>query len=317
MKTRVLERAKSNLLLLCTSIVTVKNMVLNSYYTIIKNYKTREKRITMETKILFTDLDGTLLNSEKTISEKTHQKIMEMLNRGHKFVLSSGRSLDNLKEVREKLNLPKEGVYISAYQGASLYDCSTDTLLIENRLNLDTAQAIFSEVIKAGLYCHTYNGPMMITTSEGREIDYYRRHIPFPYVITNDIREHLTEGPHKILIINLEDRKITDDFRTKIMNMPYGNEIQSAYSSPVFLEFYSKDAGKGNGLRTLCNMLNIPVENSYACGDEENDVTMLQAAGTGIAMQNATPIAKEAADIVTVADNDHDAIAEVIDRFFL
>lgn len=99
--------------------------------------------------------------------------------------------------------------------------------------------------------------------------------------------------------------------------MPYGNEIQSAYSSPVFLEFYSKDAGKGNGLRTLCNMLNIPVENSYACGDEENDVTMLQAAGTGIAMQNATPIAKEAADIVTVADNDHDAIAEVIDRFFL
>lgn len=271
----------------------------------------------MNNKILFTDLDGTLLNSQKKISDKTYEKIMEMTKQGHKFVLASGRSLENIKHVRTALGLTQEGVYITAYHGAVVYDCGREALIAENRLDLEVAQAIYAAAQKAGLYGQAYTDTHILAPAHTKELDFYRRYISQPYYETTDLHSHLTKGPHKLLIIHLENKRLLDDFRSQMMHTSFADSIESVFSNPYYLEFYSKKAGKGNGLRILCNALHIPIANAYACGDEENDISMLQAAGTGIAMKNASPIAKEAADIVTDADNDHDAIAEVIDRFIL
>ena len=67
----------------------------------------------------------------------------------------------------------------------------------------------------------------------------------------------------------------------------------------------------------MADFLGIPVENTIACGDEENDCSMIEAAGLGVVMQNGTDAVKNYADYITTADNDHDGIAEVIDRFIL
>ena len=66
----------------------------------------------------------------------------------------------------------------------------------------------------------------------------------------------------------------------------------------------------------MCRALNILEKNAVAAGDEENDISMIEAAGIGVAMANATPRLKECADYITEHDNDHDGIAEVIDKFF-
>lgn len=271
----------------------------------------------MDTKILFTDLDGTLLNSQKTISQKTYDKIQEMTKKGHKFVLASGRSLENIINVKNTLGLTQEGVYITAYQGAAIYDCCQNRLIAENRLSLDVAQGIYTAAHEAGLYCQAYTDTHIIAPAQTKELDYYRQYIKQPYYETLDLHQYLTVGSHKVLVINLDNKDLLDAFREKMMHSPYADEVESAYSNPRYLEFYSKKAGKGNGLRILCDALHIPIENSYACGDEENDISMLKVAGTGIAMKNASDMAKAATDIVTENDNDHDAIAEVIDRFFL
>lgn len=74
---------------------------------------------------------------------------------------------------------------------------------------------------------------------------------------------------------------------------------------------------KGAALVELCDRLGIGAADAAAAGDEANDVSMIRAAGLGVAMANAVPAAKEAADYVTQRDNNHDGIEEVIRKFML
>jgi hydroxymethylpyrimidine pyrophosphatase-like HAD family hydrolase len=88
------------------------------------------------------------------------------------------------------------------------------------------------------------------------------------------------------------------------------------FSSPKYLEFFPASSGKGEALEKLCEILNIPTMNAIAAGDQENDLSMLTAAGTSIAMCNGIESLKEAADIVTVKDNNNDGLAEVLAGLF-
>ena len=84
------------------------------------------------------------------------------------------------------------------------------------------------------------------------------------------------------------------------------------YSNDRYLEIFPAASGKGSAVRILCEYLHRPLGNALAAGDEANDISMIRAAGTGIAMQNARDEVKAAADIVTAKDNNHDGLAAVL-----
>ena len=88
------------------------------------------------------------------------------------------------------------------------------------------------------------------------------------------------------------------------------------FSNPIYLEIFDKTAGKGNAVRFVCEHFQIPLSNSVAAGDAENDISMLQASGTAVAMANATPEVKACADFITQQDNDHDGLSEAILQLF-
>lgn len=268
-------------------------------------------------KILFTDLDETLLDSSKNISKKTYIKITEMTQAGHILVLASGRSLASVLQVKEHLGLRQEGIYITAYNGAIVYDCTQEKKIDEHRVSLDTAQIIYDLGQQEGIHCHTYSDTHILTPKEDSELAYYRISIHQPYYLTDRLSDYISQGPHKLLAIHLHDQRKLTAFRDKIVNLPCSKELTSAFSNNYLLELFSKDAGKGNSLVSLCRILGIPLANSYAIGDAGNDISMIQAAGTGLAMQNGADSVKEIADYITVHDNNHDAMAEVIDRFIL
>ena len=88
-------------------------------------------------------------------------------------------------------------------------------------------------------------------------------------------------------------------------------------SNEWYLEIISRYAGKGQGLTRFCRTLGIPVSHSLAAGDSENDISMLRAAGTGIAMCNGIPQMpdiEKAADAVTLTDNDHDGLVPFLEQ---
>ena len=101
-----------------------------------------------------------------------------------------------------------------------------------------------------------------------------------------------------------------------ILREKYAQEVEIFRSEPCFLEVVPKDVDKAHSLKRLLKRLNIPREEVVCCGDSFNDITMIQFAGVGVAMANAQEELKQAADYVTRADNDHNGIVEVIEKFF-
>ena len=109
----------------------------------------------MNNKILFADLDRTLLCDDKSISEKNRAAIQKMLERGHYFVLATGRPVESGRIVAKDLGLTSPGCYMIAFNGAVIYDCAADRVLYKSALPIEVAQEIFDRAHKAGIYAQT------------------------------------------------------------------------------------------------------------------------------------------------------------------
>ena len=97
----------------------------------------------------------------------------------------------------------------------------------------------------------------------------------------------------------------------------YPQQLDAFFSCEQYLEIIPRGLSKGNVLVQLAQRLGIPIENTVAAGDAANDLSMLRAAGIGVAMCNGTDEAKAAADAVTCRDNNHDGIAEIIEKYLV
>ena len=140
---------------------------------------------------------------------------------------------------------------------------------------------------------------------------YYNRVIRRPIIVTNDIVAALPEDPCKVIAIELHDAERLERFRGAIMER-FGDTLTTVYSNPYYLEIFRKEAGKGSAVIRLAAHLGIRLEDTIAAGDEQNDISMIEAAGLGIAMCNATEEGKKSADVITAYDNDHDGLAEYL-----
>jgi len=114
-----------------------------------------------------------------------------------------------------------------------------------------------------------------------------------------------------MLAISLHNYEKLETFRKRISGWAE-NKVRLIYSSDQYLELFPWDAGKGSSLLFLCDYFGIPVSDAYAAGDAENDISMLEAAGCGIAMKNATDNVKAQADVVTELTNDQDGLADMM-----
>ncbi len=267
-------------------------------------------------KILFTDLDGTLLNNESKVSEYSYDVLKRMTAAGHKLVLASGRPLKSIIEVKDKAGLDMPGVYITASNGALIYDCDTGVILHSEPVPMDLVKKIWDMALREGLHIQTYSQDNIITPVHDREIDRYTSKIHMPVIYTDDPTEVLKEPPAKMLSISLDDPERLEGFRLKVLK-EYGDILDSLYSNSYYLEVYNRLAGKGESLKWLCSHLGVSIDDSYAAGDAMNDVSMIEAAGHGIVMLNAPDDMKIHADIITDRDNDSDGLALVIEREIL
>lgn len=262
-------------------------------------------------KILFTDLDGTLLNNESQVSAKTQAFLKDFIAAGNKLVLSSGRPLDSILEVKEQAKLDYPGIFIIASNGALVYDCDNKKPIRELRMPLSYVSYLQAQAKAQNLHIQTYNDDAIITAVEDEEIKYYRRKIHLPLLLSDNYTEALTKEPFKMLAIHLTDHSRLTAFCDSIADWAE-DKIQYIFSNTKYLELFVKEAGKGNAVRFVCDYFHVPLSDSFAAGDAENDISMIEAAGCGIAMANATPEVKKAADVITPKDNDNDGLADYL-----
>ena len=273
------------------------------------------KGINMNTKIFFADLDGTLLNKEKQITPVTYQTLKEWTEKGHKLVLCSGRALDSVINVRETLGLGDfSNMYLIGYNGGEIYDCTTKTLLNRVALSYEAAKKCFEIAKRHDIHIQTFSDSHIITEKEDEEIIFYKKAVHTPVIFADDFMPYLDKEPCKCLAVFLHNKELIETFKQEI-TQELGDEVTVMTSTPNYIEMFPISSGKGFSVKWLCEYLNLPLENALAAGDEMNDISMIEAAGVGIAMENARDFVKEIADVVTEHDHNNDGLVPVLKQY--
>lgn len=264
-------------------------------------------------KMLFTDLDGTLLNNDSMVSPETKAFLDDFLANGNKLILSSGRPLDSILEVKRDAGLTQKGILLTCSNGTLIYDCDNRCPILEKRLPMAYVSYLQEKAKEYGLHVQTYRDDAIISPADDPEIRFYRRKIHLPLIISPDLTQALDKEPFKMLAISLDDFEKLESFRKGIADWTE-DKIQTIYSNTMYLELFDWNAGKGNAVRFICDYFNVSLSDTYAAGDAENDISMLEAAGTGIAMANASDNVKKHADIITELDNDKNGLADMMQK---
>lgn len=266
-------------------------------------------------KILFTDLDGTLLDDQKQISEKNRKAIDRALSIGHKIVITTGRPLCSAQKLSKELGLTKNGCYAIAFNGGIIYDCFEKKTIFEQTLLHEDVRRLFDEAKKVGIHAQTYSDTCVLAEKPNQDFDRYASVIAISKKVVPDVLSELkTKRPAKVLMI--ADHERLEQFRLSTLSWRSG-KIDAIFSCPNYLEFIPQGVSKGNAVQTLCRFLNLSLSSSIAVGDAENDISMIQTAHIGAVMKNASDTMKTYGNYVTSFDNNHSAIAEIIETFML
>lgn len=271
----------------------------------------------MERKALFTDLDGTLLNSSSEISPGNRAAIEALRNAGHHIVLSTGRPLASALKQAHTLGLTGKGCFLIAFNGGVLYDLEKHKVIDRVVIPLPLVFGIFDEINRRGIHIQTYSEDHVLVEPrcENATAMKYCKRLGMDYQVIPSVRT-LTRAPEKILLID-QDSRTKLDLVIEEVSPDYRESLDFYYSSRELLEIVPKGVNKGSAILKAAEYLGVSPENTVACGDEANDITMLQTAHYGIAMKNAAASVLEVIPLVTKHDNDHDGVAEIIEEYFL
>ena len=271
----------------------------------------------MEKRMLFMDLDGTLLNDRKEITAGNRAALEAALQRGHGVIITTGRPLKSAMNQARKLGLDKPGCFLIAYNGAMIYDWEKNRQLFAQTLEIPTVLDIFDYVNRQGFHLQTYDtwDVLVEPRCDNAIVREYCDLIRMDFKVIRSVHTDLQEEPVKVLIIEKEDLAGIQRLQKEI-GEHFGDKVDTFFSNPTYMEVVPVGMNKGVAVQMLCEMMNVPIENAVAVGDAANDLSMIEAAGIGIAMANGTNEVKLVANYVTTCDNNNDGIAEVVERFF-
>ena len=255
------------------------------------------------------DMDGTLLNSRKQVSEETLREIRKAVSLGKTIVYATGRAVCEMEEYFDQLPEIRYAVFAS---GAGLYDVQERRAFGLQTIPAELAMRVIDAVKEIGLIALStavFEGIAKHSLEDDRQVKPYRPMYERAMTRVEDIRAFAEAHQGEILKMNVYHTNPEDRLRTKERLADL--QLEKVFSEVTSLECSAKGVDKGTGLAALCRYLGIDPERSIAVGDAPNDLPMIRTAGLGVAMGNAKPEVLEAADVV-VADNDHDGCAEAI-----
>lgn len=271
----------------------------------------------MNRKALFLDMDGTTLDDNRQISQENLEALRKAVEAGHEVVITTGRPTVSARMLREKYGLDKIGCrYVIAYNGGIMQDCETGEIFFSQTMPLDYVKELIVYAREAGLYLQSYEGDLVLTDIDDENLAQYANKTGMGTKVVGDLLEEIIEEPCKVLVINIRDHDVMEVFRQKMEPWAEG-KVDMFFSCKEYLEVVTKGICKGNALRAFCERTGILVENTVSAGDENNDLSMIEAAGVGCAVANAVPAVKAVADYITERDNNHSAIAEIVEKFIL
>lgn len=278
----------------------------------------------MDLKVIVMDIDGTLLNGEKIISTRTKDKLIEAQKKGIKVVLASGRPTQGMLPLAEELEMDKYEGFLVSYNGSQVYDVKTKEILFNQAIPANLANDILKHLADFNVVPMVDHGEYMYVNNAFFDIDY---EVPaghfnivhyevrggnFKVSEVDDFSKVIKEPVNKILVAGNPDYL---EKHHEAMRAPFGDSTTAAFSAPFYFEYTDQGIDKAKALSEVFPDMGITSENMISFGDGQNDRSIIEYAGIGVAMSNAVPEILDLADEVTTS-NDEDGIADFLDKFF-
>ncbi|KOA20796.1 sugar phosphatase YidA [Clostridium homopropionicum DSM 5847] len=293
-------------------------------------------------KLIAIDIDGTLLKNDKTISTSTIKAIKEASAKGIKIVLSTGRPIQGLEKYAKQLNIISNDDYGIACSGAFVKCLGTKEVLFESTLTYDDMQYLYNvaKQLKITLNILLQKEALILTPTlnitsqleallsglDMKIVDFNTLNKDITINRAVYINENLHFKEHLVGVIKRNNYTLTipktsngnDSLVLDRENTPKElfNKFTVLRPSYNTLEILSKGVTKGTGIQLIAEKLGIHKDDVICIGDSGNDIDMINFAGLGVAMGNATTEIKEVADFVTLS-NEEDGVAHVINKFIL
>ena len=275
-------------------------------------------------KLVALDLDGTLFDNSSRISERNLTAIRSITDKGIHVVISTGRPFEGIPFDQIK----GTGInYAITANGSGIYEISTGKCLYENAMDEELVTPILNFLLTRDIHMDAFIGGKGYTPVQCVETA-QKLTVPSSiknYIITtrtrlDNILQFIHENQLKVQKMTLNFYPAADGtlldretVRKFLVSNPSITTVCGGYNN---LEFTRADANKGVGLRKLAEILGVNPDATMAIGDTENDLAIIEAAGIGVAMGNATDAVKARADYVTTT-NTKDGVAAAIEHFIL
>ncbi len=264
-------------------------------------------------KLVVLDIDGTLVNSDKKVTEKTKEYIKKATAKGVKFIIASGRPPYGILPIAKEIELEKIGGYILAFNGGMCMNCENMEVLYETNMSSAEMPKIYEYAMKHNIPLMTYNKQTMYISSEETKYTQLEARLNSLTVVKSDdfVRDITFDFPKTLFT---DEGEILEKHEPIVREMfPH---LEVFRSEPFFLEVCPPNIHKATGIEKVIELLGVKQEEVIAIGDGFNDVTMIKYAGLGVAMGNAHDDIKAIANHVTLS-NDEDGVAKVIEDFIL
>jgi Cof subfamily protein (haloacid dehalogenase superfamily) len=266
-------------------------------------------------KLVAIDIDGTLMNDRKEITKEVNDAIQAAKAKGVRVVICTGRPIVGVQSIIEELKLNDEDDYVITFNGALVQNTFNKNVESQITLTYDNLKEIYELSQKLHSPLQFFDTENLYTPS--REINRYTVHeahinqIPIHY-------RPIDEVPVEMLIPKVMFIDEPERLNQNIANIPesFWEKYTFVKSTPFFLEILDPRVSKGNAVKLLAEKLGIKQEEVICIGDGENDLSMIEYAGCGVAMANAESVVKEAAQFHTLSNNEN-GVAYAIEKLIL
>ena len=263
------------------------------------------------------DVDGTLTNGKKQITEKTKEVLLKAQSKGIKLILASGRPTTGLIGFAKELEMDKNNGLLVSFNGSKVVDCETFEELFNEPMSIEEGKAVLEHMKKFEVRPMVDKGEYMLVNNvfdnkiyarNGQEIniiEYESRGGNYKLCEIDDLAEYIDYPLNKILTAGQPDY-LNEHYRE--MMEPFKDKLSCMFTADFYFEFTAKGIDKAKALETVLKPMGINEGEIISFGDGQNDLSIIKYAGIGVAMENAVDELKEQADEITLSNED-DGIA--------
>ena len=268
------------------------------------------------------DLDGTTLNSEHKLTPRTINAIRNVSAKGIKICIATGRSFGAVMDTLQTLNLGVE-IPVVCLNGAMCIkvseDAQTFTRVFDSPVPPSAAQRLLEFAEEQGVVAQYYIDSRVYAAPKTEEhhnlLERYSELTGKKQQIVSNYCDVVSmSAAAKILLMTNHANRLIAEATEVGLDKDF--HLIKGSPNPFFVEFLAPGINKGSGLKKMCQMFKLDIEQVIAFGDGENDKEFLEYAGVGVAMNNAKPLAKLSADVINPWSNDEDGVARFLESIF-